>query len=628
MRYRPHIDGLRTLAVVPVVLFHLGMTALPGGFIGVDVFFVISGFLITGIIMKDLEAGQYSVLKFYQRRIMRIFPALFFMLAFVLVVSLFAYYGSTDLKSVGLQVIFSSIFASNFYFWSEAGYFTAAAETQPLLHTWSLAVEEQFYIIFPILLYFLHKFGKKYLIWTICALSALSIGSAIVLTYIHQPTAFYLLPARAWELGAGALLSILRARSFGSRIDSWLAGVGALLILLPMMLYTSGTPPFPGWAAIFPVVGATLLVGWGSNGPVGLILTSRPIVYIGKVSFSLYLWHWPLIVFYKSMINHTIDGWAMVSIGIVSFVAAVISTELVEKPFRTKRARAVPARRAVSVGALFLATFVALGAVQVKAPISLSGASEDAVRVAEFANYRDSADYRTQFRTGTCLIGQSDSGFEAFDQRVCASPDPTRMNILVVGDSHAAMFWKAISDKYPEANVMQATASGCRFLLDSGGEARCAAVRDWAYNELLDSGEIDAVVLDGRWQMNEMKFVDRTLDYLKSHVSRILLLGPTVEYDGVFPTLLADSIAVDEEFDVAGNRTAGRDEIDQAMSEAAAGANVPYVSVLSTICESNEDCVLYAPDGDPMQFDYGHLTLSGSKFAVQEQAEAIDSALN
>lgn len=627
MRYRPHVDGLRTLAVVPVVLFHLGAGALPGGFIGVDVFFVISGYLITGIILKDLEAGQYSVLKFYQRRIMRIFPALFLMLTFVIVISVFAYYLSTDLKSVGRQVIFSSLFASNFYFWSESGYFTAAAETQPLLHTWSLAVEEQFYIIFPILLYFVYKYGKKRLALTISTLSGISLIAAIALTYVHQPTAFYMLPTRAWELGAGALLSILGARSFGRHRDSLLATIGILLILTPMTLYHSGNPQFPGWAAIFPVLGATLLIGWGSSGLIGAVLSSKPIVYIGKVSFSLYLWHWPFIVFYKTMVHHTLTMWEMIAIGIASLIAAVLSTELVEKPFRTRRARSAPARRTVLVGGAFIVCFVALGGVQAKAPISLVTVPHEAVAVAGFADYRDTSDYLTQFRTGTCLIGQSDAGFEAFDQAKCATPDTSRVNILVVGDSHAAMFWRAIAEAYPEANVMQATASGCRFLVGSGGEGRCTSVRDWAYGDLLDTGEIDAVVLDGRWQMDEMSNVSDTLEFLKSRVPHVVLFGPTVEYEGVFPTLLADSIVNHQEFDVAANRTPGRDAMDKAMSQAANDANVTYVNVLSTICESDDDCLLYAPDGDPMQFDYGHLTLSGSKFVVEQQREELDAEL-
>jgi peptidoglycan/LPS O-acetylase OafA/YrhL len=624
VRYRPHIDGLRAVAIIPVLLFHLGVAAVPGGFIGVDVFFVVSGYLITSVLMNDLESGRYSVARFYQRRILRIFPALIVMLVVVAVVSVFVYFPS-DLRSVGWQLLTSAAFVSNFYFWSEAGYFTAAAETQPLLHTWSLAVEEQFYIFFPLLLFVLFRYARKHLVVILAVLSVVSLIASIVLTYRDQPTAFYLLPTRAWELGVGAILSIVVGRSLTHRPNGWVAFVGALLILVPVLVYQSGNPPFPGWSAVFPVVGTALVIGWAEGSLVGKILSSRPVAYIGKVSFSLYLWHWPIIVFYKAVSGPALAGWEMLGLGLASLACGVVSTEFVERPFRTPRARSTSAPRVIAIGTACLVVVVAIGSLQAIRPTS-AVADADVLAIADVADYRGSADYERQFRKGTCLIGEDDGGFDAYDAAACAQVDPDRLNVLLIGDSHAAQFWGALDEAYPQANVMQATASGCRFLLDSPGELRCTELRSWVFDEFLPNAAVDVVILGGRWEADEVEFVRPTLERLDELTTKVVVFGPTVEYDGVFPTLLAHSLADGVDFDVAKNRVPGREDVDDAMRDVVETAGAGYVDVLGAICSDYGSCVLYAPDGYPMQFDYGHLTLSGSRLVVEAESEVLDPA--
>lgn len=617
MKYQPHIDGLRTLAVLPVVVFHLGSSLLPGGYIGVDVFFVISGFLITSILLEDMESRRYSLLEFYKRRILRILPALAVVLLVTFLLSNLLFFDTEKIEA-GKTIFASAAFISNFYFWSEAGYFTASAETQPLLHTWSLAVEEQFYIVFPPLLYLIFKFARKYLAHIICGLILLSLASCIFLTIRHQPTAFYMLPTRAWELGIGSLLAVMtRGGHVPQAGKAGMIGlVGITLILAPMLLLDSASL-FPGWNAIPPVLGTMLLIGWGSTGIIGVILSSRLFVEIGKISYSLYLWHWPVIVFWKAYAGEHLSVPEMIGLGLISCVLGAVSTYLIERPFRSREIRSISAARVTMTGGAVLAGLAGVGALGVLNVVSLRAFPENVQRIASTVDYRTWPDYAAQFRTGNCLIGQADGSFDAFDQAECATFDPDRQNVLLIGDSHAAQYWGALQDAMPNANIMQATSSGCRFLIGAGGAQRCTDLRDWVFTSFLTTHRVDTVILGGRWQEKEMHFVETTLAALKRNADHVVLVGPTVEYEGSFPQILARSELTGESIDFETSRTPGRNRINDMMRSAAAAANLPYIDVLGTLCDTSA-CVLYAPDGVPMQFDYGHLTLSGARYVVAQ----------
>jgi len=607
MKYQPHIDGLRTLAVLPVVVFHLGSSLLPGGYVGVDVFFVISGFLITSILLEDMESGRYSLLEFYKRRILRILPALAVLLFF-----------ESERIEIGKTIFSSAAFFSNFYFWGEAGYFTDRAETQPLLHTWSLAVEEQFYIVFPPLLYLIVRYARTHLVQIILGMVLVSLTLCILLTIRHQPTAFYLLPTRAWELGIGSLLAILtrRGRVRHGGFAGIIALVGLALTLVPMFFLDS-TSPFPGWHAIAPALGAMLLIGWGSTGIVGLILSSRAFVEIGKISYSLYLWHWPVIVFWKAYAGEHLSVPAMISLGVASCILGAVSTYVIERPFRSREVRSISAAKVTISGSVVLAGLAGIGLLGVFNAVTLRTFPDNVQRIAATVDYRTWPDYAAQFRTGTCLIGQADGSFDAFDRDECTSFDPNRQNVLLIGDSHAAQFWGALREAMPNANVMQATSSGCRALIGAGGAQRCTDLRDWVFSDFLISHDVDLVIMGGRWKENEMQFVGPTLEALKELAKQVVIAGPTVEYEGTFPLLLARSELTREEFNFSETRTPGRDRINELMHSAATNAGLPYVDVLGTLC-AIEDCMLFAPDGVPMQFDYGHLTLSGARYVVAQ----------
>jgi len=301
--YRPEIDGLRAISVLLVIAFHFGMPGVSGGFIGVDVFFVISGYLITDIILREMEAGTFNVIGFYERRIKRIFPALLTMIVVTLAGGVF-FLTPGDYTTGARSAIRAVLSVSNIFFYRHTGYFEQAAELQPMLHTWSLAVEEQFYLVWPLLLLaiFMMTKGNRRSIAGICA--CLAFGSfvwSLDLMNADPKAAFYLAHARSWELGAGALVAIAPRRWFRChRLVGEAMPILGLALIVVSGVKLGISSPFPGVNALCPVVGAAFLVApWTCSTTMAVGLSARPLVLIGKMSYSLYLWHWPALVFYK-----------------------------------------------------------------------------------------------------------------------------------------------------------------------------------------------------------------------------------------------------------------------------------------------------------------------------------------
>ena len=340
MEYRREIDGLRALAVLPVILFHAGFKAFSGGFVGVDIFFVISGFLITSIILGDAAAGRFSLLDFYDRRARRILPALYLVL---LVCIPFAWIvlPPIELTSFSKSLVSIPLFSSNFFFWRDGNYFETTAELKPLLHTWSLAVEEQYYLFFPIFLTVILRAGLRWIFLLLSTVAASSLVLAQVLSS-HSPVAnFFLLPTRAWELAIGALVACHLRRSSSERIPvaarQVLSAAGLGLIVASILLFTK-TTPFPGFAALAPTLGAALILLCARPDTlVGQALAIRAAVGIGLVSYSAYLWHQPLLALVRYRFP---SPGSVVMGGLVgcTFALAWMTWKYVERPFRIRSA--------------------------------------------------------------------------------------------------------------------------------------------------------------------------------------------------------------------------------------------------------------------------------------------------
>lgn len=364
--YRPEIDGLRAIAVLAVVFFHADM-GVPGGFVGVDVFFVISGFLITSLILKDLETGTFTLVNFWERRARRILPAGVAMVMVVLVAGWFLL-SPSDYAVLGKSAAWQAVFGANFHFWRTTNYFAGPAEEQPLLHTWSLAVEEQFYLFVPLILLLLFRLPvfrrRGPLLGLLGGGFLLSLLLSVVLLPRMPAATFYLLPTRAWELLCGSIIAILPAAAMPRWLRESLCGLALAAILIPCFLYSTETP-FPGLAALPPCLGTGLFI-WASGSISSAIdhskfsiqhfLSVRLIVFIGLISYSLYLWHWPFFAFARYITLEPLSVPLRLAAVLTAFVFAYLSWKLVETPFRKRKLGATRGRMFIWAGSSSMAS--------------------------------------------------------------------------------------------------------------------------------------------------------------------------------------------------------------------------------------------------------------------------------
>ena len=330
------------MAVLAVLVFHLERAWLPGGFVGVDVFFVISGYLITTILVNGMQAENFSFWQFYQRRIARLFPALLVMVAGTLLVAKLCF-TSWDFSNTAASFSASLLSIANIHQWMQGDYFALSADAQPLMHCWSLSVEEQFYVVFPIILYGMKRASKNWRLGVLIGFFVASLGMSVYWSHGHSPSGFYLLPARAWELLAGSFLAALPV----ARADKRLGGLGLILIFGAFLMVREG-PQFPGWIALVPVVGAGLIVRYGAGG----ILGWGPLVGVGQASYSLYLWHWPVFSFVDYALLFQSPLIRLLLKLVLSAGLAYASYRYVERPCRQKLN--LPVFRRTAYGALLV----------------------------------------------------------------------------------------------------------------------------------------------------------------------------------------------------------------------------------------------------------------------------------
>ena len=490
--YRPDIDGLRCLAVVPVVLFHLGAPWMPGGFVGVDVFFVISGFLITTIISRDIAAGSFSILTFYERRIRRIFPALFAVLAVSLIGAAILFVPQ-DLVNMAQSAVAAVLFSANILFFLEAGYFDASSYEKPLLHTWSLGIEEQFYIFLPLLLLVIARRGGRMLPW-VAGLTAASLALSIATTKAEPTAAYYLLPWRAWELGIGAMLALGAAPTMTHPLVRQAAGATGFALILGSALLITRETPFPGAAALAPTLGAALILHAGSAGSsvVGRLLSTPPAVWVGRLSYSFYLWHWPVIVAFVYLAMRMPEPAEAAGLFALSLGLSWISFRFVEMPFR--RPPGMNDRRYVfgSAAAGTALTLTAAGLLLVTGGLP-GRLPDDVLRISASA-------HDTPERMGECYRRKTAEESWLAPCIFGAGTEPAR--IAIWGDSHAPTMIPAIeaSARARGVSVALYARDGCPpiegFQVFWVGQSHdCAAFIDRTYPAILADPEIEVVVI-------------------------------------------------------------------------------------------------------------------------------------
>ena len=632
LKYRPDIDGLRAVAVLAVLAFHIELRKTPGGFVGVDVFFVISGYLISSIVFSEIAASRFSVMSFYERRIRRIFPALFGMLV-VSTVFAFIYLLPAELVNYSKSMLASTASFSNLYFWQHSGYFDSPT-SQPLLHTWSLAVEEQFYISFPIFLVLIRRFFPQRLRVSVVVLFVVSLLSSAIIVYRNQGTAFYMPYTRAWELLLGTMLSLgmfPRLRSAWLRNLATLAGIG--MIAFSVLFYTQDTL-FPGFSALVPCLGSALIIGAGEAGSslVGSVLSWRPFVFIGLISYSLYLWHWPIIVLrhmgllvgvgaimsfsHATLVSsHRFD--MLVEIGL-SFVLAVLSWRFIERPFRGGPMR-MSGRPlfALAGGVIFILLGVASWTV-----FAGGFTGRFSVHALQIASVIDADEEIKSMRTGTCFI-TSEHAFEKFSDNLCLHQDNGKKNYLLLGDSHSAMLWSALHSSLRQVNLMQASTAACEPALHPSGPANCVKMMSYIFQTYLPAHPVQGIFLVGRWETKDMDALTEVIAWARQHQVPVTVFGPVPEYDGPLPRLLAYSTAWNRPSLASEHLVPSSKSLDAEMQSLATNTwHVPYISLYREICDA-EGCAEYA-DAEhkvPLMGDTDHLTQLGAFFVVRRLVE-------
>jgi len=536
--YRPEVDGLRALAVLPVILFHAGLPGFAGGFVGVDVFFVISGFLITSIIAAELDTGGFSVVRFYERRARRILPALFLVLAVCLPFA-WAWMLPRDLGAFADSLAATTGFASNLLFWRSADYFDSAAELKPLLHTWSLAVEEQYYLLFPPLLLLLWRLPRRLRLAALAALGLASFGLAQWASGAAPTANFYLLPTRGWELLIGSLLALagpaLTAPLQGSRPLAEAGGVLGLALLAFAVLAFDRHTPFPGAWALVPTAGAALLIVCATPATVaGRLLGWRPLVFVGLLSYSAYLWHQPMLALARHRSLEPPGHALLAAVALASLGLAWASWRWVERPFR--RPGALDRRQVFGFAAVGSAAFLAAGLAGHLAQ-GFPGRLPAAAQLAELELPRADKGWCFHSVDGIASLPVGEAGHRCW---LGAPGAPVR--VLLFGDSFATQY-EPLWDRVGRADglaVHVVTTNWCHPALDedfAGPRSSRAFAQCLANRRLLQAtaGRYELVVLGGAWgnllRQGRLDGALRALAELAARSRQVVVMPAPRQYD-------------------------------------------------------------------------------------------------
>lgn len=618
LSYRPEIDGLRAIAVTAVVVFHIEKTALSNGFLGVDLFFVLSGYLITTIIWREARDQRFSIGAFYERRIRRIMPAMLMMLAVTTVASA-AMLLPIDLVGYGKSVLATLAFVANIYFWRDTDYFSRLAEEKPLLHMWSLGVEEQFYILFPLLLVLLARWRSDKAAWIVGALTVGSLGLDYLASVVGASLpAFYLLPTRAWELGAGAVISLAPQVRLSDRWRTILAWIGIGLILFGLIGITA---PLRGlYYMVAVVTGTCLALLAGQAGP-GRFLAHPLPVWVGKISFSLYLWHWPIVVLCRYILVRDLGLGEEVALFFVMILAGWLSWRYVETPFRSSET--MPRGRLLRiVGPATVAV-----AVMAVALIALKGLPARLPAKAARANAVVGTIYRCPV-FDTILAGRSRGCILELPSGKAADAD-----IALIGNSHAEMYAPLIKS-YAHARGMTSVlimATGCLPTRVINVNANCNAIADRYIEDVLALKRTKLVVLALRWTPDSPELVDGlgrpvlagkqdaiargiddTIDRLLAAGKRVVLVGPIALPGWDVASISSRSLAFDRSitFPLATTEAAFLREYGPTIEHFSRRRDIVFVPVHEVQCREGgkEGGCRFMLDDVPLFADDNHLS--------------------
>jgi peptidoglycan/LPS O-acetylase OafA/YrhL len=641
MDYRREIDGLRALAVVPVILFHAGFETFSGGYVGVDVFFVISGYLITSIVLRSLDEGRFSVVEFYERRMRRILPALFL----VLLVSLpfaWAWMLPADMKRYSESLASVALFASNILFWRTSGYFDTASELKPLLHTWSLAVEEQFYLLYPLLLALVWARGRRALVLILGTGAVISFALAEWDSVLSSSFTFYLLPTRAWELALGALTAIYLWRrplpAGGPQLHAVASLLGLVLISFAAVAFDDGTP-FPGRYALVPTLGTVLIICFASDRTwTGRLLGSRLLVGIGLMSYSAYLWHVPVLTLARHRSLGHIEPLVAASLALASLALAALSWKYVEKPFRDRRK--VGRSQVFGVAAAGSALFLAVGLAGHQTDgFSFRLPPEQRRFLEHFDNslpalsfhmrelthrFRDDCNfYDLEAERRGNLTRKPMPGIAAS----CHTRDPGIANaVFLWGDSHAQQLHPGLREALPaDWQVLQVASSGCVARIETSDHGDYCRHSNWFALKTIEATRPQVVIVAQAEGHDAAAMQAMGARLREAGAGKVIFMGPTPHWTTELPAVVVRRAWVD----TPRRLLAGVDrrvlERDARLKARLQGnMEFEYFSIVDRMCDA-QGCLVYLGDRvfeGLTAYDRSHLTPLASEWLARSALAA------
>lgn len=611
---RPEIQGLRALAVGAVLLFHAGFSFVSGGFLGVDIFFVISGFLITGNIARDIESGIFNPWHFWGRRIRRLQPALA-VTTLVTMIAAYFVFPPDEVVGLGRSAVAAIFSVSNILFWSKVGYFDIGAHLKPLLHTWSLGVEEQLYLVWPLLLLACARLrGKESQMAVVVGLGILSFGSIFLIGEADRSAAFYLMPFRMFEFCIGGALSFSRFKANVWR-DVPLFVLGLAAIFYSILNFNSSMR-MPGVFSLVPCFGTALVIVSGNVPVLGRLLANRLMTFIGDISYSLYLVHWPIVVFSSEVLG---DGawtwWSKLLILAICLLSAVLLYYLVEDRFKSAPAIWAPldSRRAFAGCSIMVAAVVLIfGHIWISDGwrFRLPDELKNIPTASEMWKKRGPT-----VRIGSCFLTARKT-FSDFDSGKCLALSPEKPNYLILGDSTAADLYSVFSQAYPNANFLEATSGNCKPVLGNQRDDNCRKLLDFIFHDFVMRTKLDGIILNGIWFHIDLAPLQATVDYLKKINPHVMVVGADVTFRENVPSLIFKSRGTtieDAEKFVFSHRPA-RAPVNQLLVERFS-KQVFFVDLEEDMLSKGQH--VFTEDGQLIFIDFAHLTTAGATYLAK-----------
>jgi len=615
IKYKPSIDGLRAIAVLAVLLFHAGFQGFSGGYIGVDIFFVISGYLISSMLLREIEVnGEINFYSFYLRRLRRIYPLLLFTICSSALLALWLL-SPQRLEPYGASLIAATLSVSNVYFFLQSGYFDVSSTLKPLLHTWSLGVEEQFYLVWP---FFLLLISKYRISMSITIIGVLSYIFALVMFRIDPSAAFFLTPFRIFEFSMGALLIYFEKYSINNRYARNLLFIfGLSLIIIPIFIFDENTA-FPGLATLAPCLGAILCIYLGEKNDFQWLITNKLSRFIGLISYSIYMLHWPVIVFYK--INQGKETFLIddsIIIVLLTIIFSIFTYKFIEKPFRAER----QSNRIFICGITVLSTLILLVGTYM---IVSNGVLERPWVSVKFTNQEIDNAKALRFRNRQIQCERK--GWEKCDEL-----DGVRINALIIGDSHAPDAQNGFQKFFPNHNFVISTLGGCPPLDNVTavlppafpGLEECKKINIKRFDvNYLD--KFDYIVINVLYGPNTSDYLINYLDFLsKSGIKKVIIFGGYLTMKEDLAELINNYGYDNKKLSEFIER---RPEDDHVRSSAKALGYL-FISKYDNFCKSNK-CDLFDASGIPFTYDKHHLSYEFGSSLLIGQDELASKYLN